>query len=633
MVASDMNEYNVSFESASVFFMIISIACLVLMRRKRTERYKSFLMLMIVVLCGLVFDILGAVSIMISNTIPRGLVLFSNTAYFFFAAVSGYAYLKYAQAFVGVKTRFDRAMSWVNILIILSYSIVLLINLRTGWIFYFDENMNYMFGSMHYLCYIPTFYFVTYGFIFAIMNLKSLELRETLSFSGFVFIIVGTVLQALVLPDTLLVFFFAAISVLIILLFVETPDYAYLQETLTELDKCRIEAEKAGRIKSEFLRSISREVKTPMNTVLGMDEMILRESTDEYITGYARDIATAGGHLMETINKILDYSDMESGSFNIVRAPYKVETLVRDVFKNCHDDAEKKGLKFSCDLGPLVPEVLVGDCVRIRQMILNLVSNGIKFTKTGSVSIYVGSEEIGTGKVMLEIRVSDTGIGIEEERLENIFGTFDRSGDVPARSGEGLGLGLAIVSKLADMMEGSVKVESEYGKGSVFTILIPQKIAEESDLIDTASAEERQGETVSEGPVFRAPEARVLIVDDNDINRVLEAMLLKETEVQTHQVSGGAEMVEELTRNGYDVVLLDHIMPDMDGVEALKRAKQIERVKNEGTSFIAITANALTGARDEYIRQGFDDFVSKPINGRRLEEAVMKCLDKKLIIS
>ena len=163
--------------------------------------------------------------------------------------------------------------------------------------------------------------------------------------------------------------------------------------------------------------------------------------------------------------------------------------------------------------------------------------------------------------------------------------------------------------------------------------MIPQKIAEESDLIDTASAEERQGETVSEGPVFRAPEARVLIVDDNDINRVLEAMLLKETEVQTHQVSGGAEMVEELTRNGYDVVLLDHIMPDMDGVEALKRAKQIERVKNEGTSFIAITANALTGARDEYIRQGFDDFVSKPINGRRLEEAVMKCLDKKLIIS
>ena len=160
---------------------------------------------------------------------------------------------------------------------------------------------------------------------------------------------------------------------------------------------------------------------------------------------------------------------------------------------------------------------------------------------------------------------------------------------------------------------------------------IPQKIAEESDLVDMSEDEMSGGSSIVSGPLFTAPDAKVLIVDDNDINRVLEAMLLKETEVQTNQVSGGVEMLEELTRNSYDVVLLDHIMPDMDGVEALKRAKQIERVKNTGTSFIAITANALSGARDEYIRQGFDDFVSKPINGRRLEEAVMKRLDKSLI--
>ncbi len=201
-----------------------------------------------------------------------------------------------------------------------------------------------------------------------------------------------------------------------------------------------------------------------------------------------------------------------------------------------------------------------------------------------------------------------------------------------SRSGEGVGLGLSIVSKLTDMMNGEVKVESNYGKGSVFTVYIPQKIAEESDLVDNGPDQGVDREVQTSGPLFKAPNARVLIVDDNDINRVLEAMLLKETEVQIAEVNGGSEMLRELARTSYDVVLLDHIMPDMDGIEALKRAKQIERVKNTGTSFIAITANALSGAREEYLRQGFDEFVSKPVNGKHLEEAVMSCLDKNLIV-
>ncbi len=611
--------------------MVISIACLVLMRRKRTERYKKFLILMIVVLCGLVFDILGALTIYHGKELPYMVVSLANTLYFFFAALSGHAYLSYTEVFVGEMSAIDKVMSKVNLLLVVVYTLVLVANIWTGWIFYFDEDMNYMFGPVHYLCYIPTFYFITYGFAYALIHHKNLELRETLSFSGFVFIIFGTLIQSLMFPSTLLTFFFGTIGVIIILLFLETPDYAHLQETLIELDACKIQVEKSKRIKSEFLQSISREIKTPMTTVLGMDEMILRESNDEYITGYARDIATAAGSLMETINKILDYSDIEAGRLEIVKAPYKIETLVRDVFKTCQPAAEKKGLDLNCDLGSLVPEMLVGDCVRIRQIMLNLIGNGIKFTSSGRVSMYVGAKEIDSKNVMLEIRVSDTGIGIREEEIGGIFGSFDRSGDVQARSGERLGLGLAIVSKLTDMMDGEVRVQSEYGKGSEFTVTIPHKIAEDSDLIDDSDKSMSSSDAAEAGPLFKAPKAKVLIVDDNDINRVLEAMLLKETEVQTNQVAGGKEMLEELSRISYDVVLLDHIMPDMDGVEAMKRARQIERVKNAGTSFIAITANALTGARDEYIRQGFDDFVSKPINGRRLEEAIMKRLDKNVI--
>ena len=625
-----MNEYNISYEIASAFFISISIAVLLWTHRKRTERFKRFLILELSVLFGLIFDVLGAVSLNASVSSSKTLPVVLNSLYFFVAGYVGLAYMKYTIAFIGVKTRFQKVMKIFHILFVIAYAALLVINAKTGWIFYIDDEMRYLAGPFHFIIYIPAAYFITGGFFFVIAHRKNLGIREMLSLSGFVFIILGTMIQALIIPNVLLTFFFGSLAVTIILVFVEMPDYAYLQEALADLDSAKIEAEKAKHVKSEFLSFVSRELKTPMNTVLGMDEMILRESHDEYINGYARDIATAGNNLMETLNKILDYSDIETGKLEIVNAPYKVSTVVREVYKTVVFKSEEKGLKIGCDVGSLVPEVLVGDSVRIRQIMLNLLSNAIKYTHSGSVNLYVGSNEIDDKNVELEIRVSDTGIGIDEEDLGKIFGTFDRAGDTHSRSGEGVGLGLSIVAKLTDMMDGEIKAESAPGKGSVFIVKLPQKIAEESDLIDSNAETTR--ETGADGPLFKAPNAKVLIVDDNDINRVLEAMLLKETEVQTAQVAGGEEMLAELMGTSYDVVLLDHIMPDMDGVEAMKRAKQIERVKNASTAFIALTANSLPGAREEYLRQGFDDFVSKPVNGRRLEEAVMKQLNASLIL-
>ncbi len=627
----EMEHYNISYETASVLFMAVSVLCLLLMRRNRTERYKKFLKLMLAVLFGLLFDISGALSIEHAASLNSFIPLLTNSLYFWFAAFTGLAYLEYAEAFVGEISSKERKMYIVNVVLMLVYTMILILNVKTGWIFYFENNA-YIRGPLHIICYIPSFYYIIYGIVYALIHHKSLNAREMIPLSGVFFIAIGTLIQALAAPYTLITFFLGSLAILVILLFMETPDYSSLQETLVQLDAAKIEVQKAQRVKSEFLSSVSREIKTPMNTVLGMDELILRESKDEYITGYARDIATAGRALMDTLNKILDYADIETGKLDIVNAPYKIQTLVKDVYKTCLFRADEKGLKFTCDVGNLVPDILVGDVVRIRQIMINLIGNGIKYTSKGSVSMYVGSTEIDSKNVMMEIRISDTGIGIKEEEISKIFGTFDRAGDVFSRSGEGVGLGLSIVSKLTDMMDGEIKAESNYGKGSVFTVYIPQKIAEESDLIDMSNESASDKDVRNEGPLFKAPEAKVLIVDDNDINRVLEAMLLKETEVQISEVSGGNEMLRELAKISYDVVLLDHIMPDMDGIEALKRAKQIERVKNTGTSFIAITANALSGARDEYLRQGFDEFVSKPVNGRHLEEAVMSCLDKNLIV-
>ena len=301
-----MSNYNISYEVASVFFMVISIACLLLMRRSRTDRYKKFLVLLISVLCGLIFDILGAVSISAPEFFNSYAAFAINTIYFFFAAFAGYAYLRYAEAFVGEMNRFDRVMAKVNMALMIVYAVVLIANLRTGWIFTLGDENVYLFGPVHFICYVPTFYFIIYALIYALMHYKSLNFREMISLSGFIFVTIGAIFQAYIAPGTLLVFFFGTLGAMIILLFVETPDYAHLQETLADLDAFKIEAEKAKRVKSEFLTSVSRDIKTPMSTVLGMDELIIRESKDEYITGYARDIESAGLTLMETINKILD---------------------------------------------------------------------------------------------------------------------------------------------------------------------------------------------------------------------------------------------------------------------------------------------------------------------------------------
>ncbi len=623
-----MNSYNISYETASIFFVSIVIICLLHMRRKRTDRYKKFLILLVSVLCGLVSDVIGAVSISRIDEFGVTASLIINTVYFFFAGFTGFAYLCYTEAYVSLETEACRLSKLFTVIVMIIYSAVLVINIFTGWIFFF-ENGKYMFGPLHILPSVATVFFIFFGVMFSLIHHKEMNSRELVCFSGFIVVLVGVVLQNFVFPGTLLTFFFGSIAVLILLLFVETPDYEGLQDALKNLDEARFEARRAELARGEFLSLISREIKTPMNTILGMDELILRESDDEYITGYARDIFTAGNGLMDIINKIIDYSELESGKTSIVMSPYRMEKLCREVYGICQPAAEEKGIKLSCNTGSLIPDVLVGDSVRLRQIMINLVSNAVKFTSKGSVIMYVGSSEVDDNNVMLEIRISDTGIGIKEEELAKIFGSFDRSGDVFTNNTQGIGLGLTIVSKITEMMDGKITVESTYGKGSVFTVRIPQRLAEESDLVEDSSEPEKS--TEAEGPLFRAPDARVLIVDDNEINRSLEAMLLKETEVKVKQAAGGNEMLEVLSDESFDVVLLDHIMPDMDGVEALKRARQIERVKKTGTAFIAITANAFSGSRDEYIRQGFDEYLSKPINARRLEEVIMKHLDEKLL--
>lgn len=382
-------------------------------------------------------------------------------------------------------------------------------------------------------------------------------------------------------------------------------------------------AEQANHAKSDFLANMSHEIRTPINAIMGMNEMVLRESKDEAILEYASNIQSASRTLLSLINDILDFSKIEAGRMEIIPAPYKTAGFLNDVVNMIEIKAKQKQLDFLVEIDPALPSVLEGDEVRNRQIIINILNNAVKYTKEGMVKFLVKGIRTDND-FLLMMQVKDSGIGIKEEDLNKLFDSFQRLDLEQNRNIEGTGLGLAITHNLVEQMHGRMEVSSEYGKGSVFTIYLTQEIIDSSPMGDfRQKSEESAKQAVDSSQSFTAPDAKVLVVDDNKMNLMVVKALLKNTGIQITTCMSGAECLE-LTREEYfDVILLDHMMPEMDGVETLSRLKQSENpCKN--VPAIALTANAIVGAREEYLKAGFADYLSKPIEGSQLEIMLLK---------
>ncbi|MGN0552914.1 MAG: ATP-binding protein, partial [Oscillospiraceae bacterium] len=415
--------------------------------------------------------------------------------------------------------------------------------------------------------------------------------------------------------------FVSTLSLIVILFFLETPDYQKLNNTMLELDKARQEAIKASKAKSEFLSNMSHEIRTPINAVLGMNEMIMRESSEKQIVEYAANIQSSGRTLLSIINDILDFSKIESGKMEIVPVSYDVSSLVNDIVNMIRIRAEKKKLRFIYEIDENIPSMLFGDDVRIRQVISNILTNAVKYTPEGYVRLRMNVLSIADGVLRLEVSVTDTGIGIKEEDMDKLFTSFQRLDQEKNRSIEGTGLGMSIVQRLLAMMGSELKVSSVYGSGSTFSFEIEQKIVKPEPIGDfeqrfKAAATEHTSDTV----VRIAPKAKVLVVDDNETNLLVAKSLLKRTKVNLDTAPSGAMCIELLKSKHYDIVFLDHMMPEMDGIETLKKIKEEQLAPD--TCFIALTANAIHGARQTYLDAGFDDYLSKPFTGMDIE----KCL-------
>lgn len=402
---------------------------------------------------------------------------------------------------------------------------------------------------------------------------------------------------------------------------------------LTNEEEMMEDLKKANEAKSDFLSNMSHEVRTPINAIIGMNEMILRESIDENVKEYANAIDSASHALLSIINDVLDISKIESGRMELTEANYELSSLVVDCYNMVIDKVNEKGLTLHVDCDEKSPNALYGDVSHIRQIVLNLLTNAVKYTDKGDINLRVTGEAY-QGHWALKIIVEDTGIGIEQENIDKLFDKFERFDLQKNRNIEGTGLGLNIVKSFVELMDGTIEVTSQYGKGSTFTICIPQIIVDSSAVgkIDIRSiTEDRKAYKYTCD--FTAPEARILVVDDVSVNLKVFANLVKEYKIQIDTVLSGQECLTLTKQKEYDIIFMDHMMPEMDGIETLSNMKTDVENRNRNTTVIMLTANALIGMKEMYLEKGFTDYLSKPIVHAKLDKLIKRYLpDEKIII-
>ncbi len=414
---------------------------------------------------------------------------------------------------------------------------------------------------------------------------------------------------------------------------------SFLEATTDELNSSNenlkdavIAAEAASKSKSQFLSNMSHEIRTPINAILGMNEMILRESTDETILEYAENIRSAGNSLLGIVNDILDFSKIEAGKMDIIPVEYSLSSLLNDLVNMVQKRAEKKSLEFHIEADENLPSELYGDEIRIKQVITNILTNAVKYTEKGGVTLKVTFKNTSADEILLCVSIKDTGIGIKPEDIKKLFSAFERIEEKRNRTIEGTGLGMNITQKLLEMMNSHLEVASVYGEGSEFSFELAQKVINPHPIGNFA---ESYRHSLSQHKKYRekftAPNAKILVVDDTVMNLTVVKGLLKQTKVKIDTAESGFECLKLVAQNHYDIIFLDHRMPGIDGIETLKRMQTLEGNLNITTPVISLTANAVSGAKQIYLDAGFQDYLTKPIDSTKLEKMMIEYLPKEKV--
>jgi signal transduction histidine kinase/CheY-like chemotaxis protein len=627
-------EYNIYFELAAAFFMFLLTLYVRLQFNMEDPRNRIFFRVGIFICISNAMDVVTAVTISNGDMIPPMLNTVLNTIYFGTNGILSFLFLEYSLKHHSE----NKKRRWGNaggLLVLGIYMFALMLNFVNGWVFSFDEAGEYIHGPLYLIVFLVPYLFFAVSAIFMLAALRKFNRRQKMSVILYVVLSMsGAAIQLLFLPNVLINIFTISLAYVVILFSLETPEYQQLVETMEELRVANEKAQVANEAKTRFLARMSHEIRTPINAVLGMDEMILRESGEEQIIEYARNIESAGNTLLTIINDILDFSKIESGRMELYPVEYDLRDMLEKTRQIIAPRADDKHLQLVINCERSVPRRLVGDELRIRQILMNLLTNAVKYTKEGTVTLQIKWQKKNESEISLLASVEDTGIGIAPENQKLLFTSFERVDAENTHNIEGTGLGLAITKQMVELMDGKIGVYSTVGKGSLFYAELPQKVADWDPIGDLNGEEPKEAQTEKNRykEKFRAPKAKILVVDDLPMNLLVMQGLLKKTEVVIDTALSGAQTLQLCAEQKYDIIFLDQMMPEMDGTETLHRLKEIKDSPNTDTPVIVLTANAIDGAAEEYLAAGFDDYVSKPATGEVLENVLLKYLPEEKIL-
>ena len=410
-------------------------------------------------------------------------------------------------------------------------------------------------------------------------------------------------------------------------------DLTFINKYTEEIIALKEYAEAANQSKSSFLANMSHEIRTPMNAILGFNELILQKSTNEEILDYAGDIKIASANLLTLINDILDLSKIEMGKMEVTNKNYILKNLIDETVINVIPMANKKGLEFIMEVDEGLPYELNGDVDHIRNVLINILNNAVKYTKKGFIKFIVRLEADKDDVVAIRFAVADSGIGIKEEDMPKLFNKFEKF-DLKKNSNiEGTGLGLTIVKGYVELMGGQLEVDSVYEMGTTFSVILDQKVVSFEKQESHMKEEESKANRESKRGKFRAPNARILVTDDNEINLKVIASLLKSYDIRIDLANSGKKAIDMCMNTPYDIILMDHMMPGMDGVEAMQRIRTLIDDDTYRSNIVAVTANAITGVREMLLSEGFDDYLCKPIDIALLEDMLLRFLPEDLVLN
>ena len=474
-------------------------------------------------------------------------------------------------------------------------------------------------GALSKVCYFLYSFALFIQFILAIVNYKDLLTKKYIPLICLIlFSIFFVILQSLFLNLNYLNSILGIIVSFLMYFTIENPDVKMIEQ----LNKARDEAVKANQAKTDFLSSMSHEIRTPLNAICGFSNSLLEnDGVSSEAKSDVKNIIMASDTLLELVNGILDISKIEANKLEIIDSVYSFKKMYEELILLTKARIGEKPIDFRYNYDESIPEYLYGDGVRVKQIIINLLTNSAKYTKDGYIDFKIDSIK-KDNIIRLIISVEDSGIGIKKESVDKLFTKFERLGVEKQTTTEGTGLGLAITKKLVEMMGGKIVVQSIYGKGSIFTISIDQKMLSEEELSKVKKENESEEKT---NEIIDATGKSILVVDDNLLNLKVAERLLKVYKCNITFASSGSECLDKVSNNKYDLILLDDMMPRMSGTETLQKLKEIDSFN---TPVVALTANAITGMREEYINRGFNDYLSKPIVKEDLNRVMKKYLKK-----